>query len=91
MVVDATLSAWNLKRVAMVDDGNHLFSSVAFCVQHQINTGNQALRTHLLELGLPEDHLLTGTVAEKGNIHVPRTTRRTPRTAHRVLCEGAWL
>ena len=56
--VDATLSAWNLRRVNMQGDGNCLFSFIAFCVVKQITDRNEALKSRLFALGIPVDDIL---------------------------------
>ena len=52
--MEPLLASWNLKRVPSLGDGNCLFRSVAF---HQIQQGHDAIKHHMISLGIPEEHL----------------------------------
>lgn len=55
--MEPLLASWNLKRVPSLGDGNCLFRSVAFGLIHQIQQGHDAIKDHMISLGIPEEHL----------------------------------
>ena len=55
--IQALLASWNLKTVPSLGDGNCLFRSVAFGLIHQMQQGDDAIKQHMISLGIPEEYL----------------------------------
>ena len=55
--LDELLSSWNFRRVEVLGDGNCLFTSLAHSLIIRVNSGEQAIITQLLAIGIPEEHL----------------------------------
>ena len=55
--LDEVLSSWNFRRVEVLGDGNCLFTSLAHSLVIRVNSGEQAIITQLLAIGIPEQHM----------------------------------
>lgn len=55
--LDEVFSSWNFRRVEVLGDGNCLFTSLAHSLVIRVNSGEQAIITQLLAIGIPEQHM----------------------------------